>query len=166
VLTWLLRKVTALVRRPAEFQTLTWRGMAPVMGWAVATSVILGLHLWLLSGAATTGATGFGRSIGAIGLGLTLGMLAFLAPSGLGAREAIIVAALAPYMSAGAALGLALTSRLLFTIGDVVAASVAAGTALPAIRQAIMAKVNRDRTPTEAPATTASASVSPGSSDG
>jgi hypothetical protein len=174
VLTWLLRRITALVRRPADFETLTWRGMAPVLGWAVATSVVLGMHLWFLSGAGTTGVEGFSRSVGAIGLGLTLGMLAFLAPSGLGAREAIIVAALAPYMSAGAALGLALTSRLLFTIGDLVAAGVAASTAIPAIKQAIAARVGRGRPDEVTDGVTASASAgagaaatgSPGSSGG
>jgi hypothetical protein len=137
VLSWLLRRATKLVRRPAEFPTLTYRGMAPVAGWAIATTVTLGLHLWLLSGLSATGGEGYMRSVGAIGLGMTLGMVAFLAPSGLGVREALIVAALAPYMSAGAALGLALTSRLLLTLGDVLAAVIAGSTALPAIRLAL-----------------------------
>jgi uncharacterized membrane protein YbhN (UPF0104 family) len=67
-------------------------------------------------------------------LGLTAGMVAFLSPSGLGVREAIITAALLPYVPAGVALGLALSSRMIFIAADLVAAGTAALSGLPAAR--------------------------------
>jgi glycosyltransferase 2 family protein len=127
VLTWLLRRLMALLRRPVDIPTLTWRAALPIVGWSLATWVIFGCHLWLLaSSVGTPGVGGFFLCVGAVALGTTIGVLAFLAPSGMGVREAVIVAALAPYTSAGTALAVALGSRLIFTIGDVVSAGVSA----------------------------------------
>jgi hypothetical protein len=127
LLTWLLRRVLKLVRRPTLDQPLTWRALGPVLAWSTTMYVALGLHLWLLAdGAAGPGLGGLMASMGAMSVGLSLGMMAFLAPSGLGAREAIIVAALLPSSSAGVALGIALASRLILTASDLLAAGVAA----------------------------------------
>jgi hypothetical protein len=127
VLTWLMNRVLKIVRRPTLEAALTWRALAPVYGWAAVMFVLLGLHLWLLAdGAAGPGLSGLTGSLGAMSVGVSLGMLAFLAPSGLGAREAIIVAALLPSSSAGVALGIALASRLILTASDLIAAGLAA----------------------------------------
>ena len=127
LLTWLLRRVLKIVRRPTLDTPLTWRAVGTVLAWAGLMYVLLGLHLWLLAdGAAGPGLSGLMASMGAMSVGLSLGMMAFLAPSGLGAREAIIVAALLPSSSAGVALGIALASRLILTASDLLAAGIAA----------------------------------------
>jgi uncharacterized membrane protein YbhN (UPF0104 family) len=74
---------------------------------------------------------------------MTVGMFAFLAPSGMGVREAVLVAALTPFLGAaggmGAALGIALASRLIFTFTDLVGAGLAALVGMRARRSARLA---------------------------
>ena len=127
VLTWLTQRFLAVTRRPALDTPLTWRGVAQVTGWSAVAWVCFGVHLWLLASAAA--APGFGglvRCVAAFALALTAGIFAFMSPSGLGVREAIITAALLPYASPGVALGIALASRVIFTVGDLAAAGLAA----------------------------------------
>ena len=66
---------------------------------------------------------------------LLVSLFAFLVPSGLGVREAIIVATLLPYVpNAGVALGMALASRLIFVIADLIAGAFAGTLALKDMR--------------------------------
>ena len=60
---------------------------------------------------------------------MTAGLLAVASPSGLGVREAVLVAALSPFVGVGTALGVALASRLILTVADVLAAGAAAWSA-------------------------------------
>ena len=57
---------------------------------------------------------------------MTVGFLVFVAPSGIGVREAVIVVALAPVLDHPEALAVALVARLLFTLADLLAAVVVA----------------------------------------
>ena len=128
VLTWLVQRVLKIFRRPPLRSPITWRGVGVVSGWCALMWLAYGLHLWLLaSSLAAPGVGGVLRSLGAVALGMTAGMLVFIVPSGLGVREAMIVAALLPYVPAGTALGMALASRMLFIVGDLLAAGFAAG---------------------------------------
>jgi uncharacterized membrane protein YbhN (UPF0104 family) len=128
VLTWLVQRVLKIFRRPPLQTPITWRGVAVVSAWCAVMWVAYGFHLWLLASSQTApGVGGMLRSLGAVSLGMTAGMLAFVVPSGLGVREAMIVAALLPYVPAGTALGMALASRMLFIVGDLLAAGFAAG---------------------------------------
>ncbi len=127
VLTWLVQRFLKLVRRPALDTPLTWRAVGTVLGWCTVSWLAFGLHLWLLAGTrAVPGPGGLLRCVGAIALGLTAGIVAFVSPSGLGVREAVVTAALLPYVPAGVALGTALASRMIFTAGDLAAAGIAA----------------------------------------
>ena len=54
---------------------------------------------------------------------MTAGFLVFVAPSGIGIREAVLVAALAPVLDTGEALSVALVVRLVFTLADLLAAA-------------------------------------------
>jgi hypothetical protein len=56
---------------------------------------------------------------------MTAGFLVFIAPSGIGIREAVLVAALAPALDTGEALSVALVARLVFTLADLLAAAAA-----------------------------------------
>jgi hypothetical protein len=127
VLTWLVQRMLALLRRPPLANPFTWRGVLATTGWSALAWAFFGVHLWLLASAgAAPGFGGLMRCVSAFALGLTAGILAFLSPSGLGVRETIITAALLPYLPYGVALGMALASRMIFTAADVTAAGVAA----------------------------------------
>ncbi|KXK61016.1 hypothetical protein AWW66_15775 [Micromonospora rosaria] len=137
VLTALVQLVLRVLRRPPLEHRLTWPGVLRVVGWSALGYGLFGVHLWLLANAqATPGLDGLVRCVGAFAIAMTVGMFAFVSPSGLGVREAVLVAALAPFLvgsgGVGAAMGIALASRLIFTIADVLAAGLAA---LSGVRQ-------------------------------
>jgi uncharacterized membrane protein YbhN (UPF0104 family) len=75
------------------------------------------------------------RCVGGFSLALGAGILFVIAPSGAGAREALIVAALSGVMSEGEALGVAVVSRMLFTVGDIGLAGMAAVSAVRLMRR-------------------------------
>jgi glycosyltransferase 2 family protein len=131
VLTRLVQLFLRIVRRPALTQNLTWGGVLRVMGWALVAWVCFGVHLWLLANAqAAPGPVGVFKLVGAFAVAMTVGLFAVFAPSGLGVREAVLVAALLPLLGptdgVGVALGIALASRMLFIVADVVMAGLAA----------------------------------------
>ncbi|WP_444961110.1 lysylphosphatidylglycerol synthase domain-containing protein [Nocardiopsis sp. M1B1] len=96
------------------------RSMAAAVGWTLVAWVPLGLHVWLLTWAVGGEALrSLGPAVGAYALAWTLGLLVVFAPAGLGVREAVLVVALAPVVDAGAALVVAVLSRLVMTVADV-----------------------------------------------
>ncbi|MGH8824582.1 MAG: lysylphosphatidylglycerol synthase domain-containing protein [Jiangellaceae bacterium] len=127
VLTALVNLILRLLRKPPLPRRFTWRGVGTAFGWFLVTWVCYGAHMWLLANAlGAPGWEGFVRSLGGFALALSAGALFFVAPSGAGVREGLIVAALAGVMTEGEALGIAVVSRMLFTVADVLAAGVAA----------------------------------------
>jgi uncharacterized membrane protein YbhN (UPF0104 family) len=133
ILTRVVNLILRVLRKGSLPQPLSWGGVARACGWLVLTWVLLGLHLWLLAHA--LGAPGWGgitRCIGGMALAITAGVLFVVVPSGAGVREALIVAALAPVMPAGQALGIAVVSRGLFIASDLLTAG---GAALSGLRQ-------------------------------
>jgi uncharacterized membrane protein YbhN (UPF0104 family) len=131
VLTRLIQLLLRLLRRPPLTHSLTWSGVLRVVGWAAIGWICFGVHLWLLANAqAAPGMNGLIRSIGAFAIAMTISLFAILAPSGLGVREAVLVAALVPALpspnAAGTALGIALASRILFILADALTATAAA----------------------------------------
>nr|WP_240941974.1 lysylphosphatidylglycerol synthase domain-containing protein [Planosporangium thailandense] len=144
VLTRLIQLLLRVLRRPPLTHTLSWGGVLRVVGWAAVGWVCFGIHLWLLANAqAAPGVDGLFRSIGAFALALTVGVFAIFAPSGLGVREAVLVAALVPSLpghnAAGIAYGIALMSRMLFILADALMAGAAALTTLRDRRSARVA---------------------------
>lgn len=127
VLTRLLNLLLRLMRRRSLPHPLGWTQIGKALLWTAAAWAMFGTHLWLLtSSTAGSGLAGWVSSLGVFALAMTAGSLALVAPSGIGVREAIIVAALAPFVPVGVALGLALASRLVFTVADLLAAATAA----------------------------------------
>ncbi|WP_433699968.1 lysylphosphatidylglycerol synthase domain-containing protein [Nocardiopsis sp. CA-288880] len=95
------------------------RAMAAAAGWTLVAWVPLGAHVWLLTWAVGGDAVrSLGPAVGAYALAWTLGLLVVFAPAGLGVREAVLVVALAPVVDAGAALVVAVLSRLVMTAAD------------------------------------------------
>ncbi|NYH51735.1 hypothetical protein HNR06_001324 [Nocardiopsis arvandica] len=96
------------------------RAVAASVGWTLVAWVPLGLHVWLLTWAVGGEALrSLGPAAGGYALAWTLGLLVVFAPAGLGVREAVLVVALSPVLDAGAALVVAVLSRLVMTAADV-----------------------------------------------
>jgi glycosyltransferase 2 family protein len=122
----LLGEALRLARRPPLERPLSARGLAGGLGWAVASWACFGLHLWLLT--REVGADGpalLALCLGAFALAWCAGFLLVLAPAGAGVREAVLVLALAGELGTPAALLVALASRAVMTLGDVLWSGVA-----------------------------------------
>ncbi|WP_309073017.1 lysylphosphatidylglycerol synthase domain-containing protein [Paenarthrobacter sp.] len=119
VVTFLVNIVLRVFRRPPLPERIQANTMVKAFILGVLMYLCFGLHLWILVGhEATLDLATFLVLTGALALGMTLGVLAFLLPAGVGAREAILILALAGMMSAGAATAIAALSRIMFTIAD------------------------------------------------
>jgi len=151
VLTRLVNLALKLLRRTPLHKPLTMHKIALALGWCAASWVLYGIQLWLLaSSSAGFEIRGLVQCIGALALGMCAGVVVFVVPSGIGVREAVIVAALSPFMDAGVALGLALASRLLFTLCEVFAGVVAALSGSRVLRNALVHERSRVPDPTKA----------------
>jgi uncharacterized membrane protein YbhN (UPF0104 family) len=105
-------------------------GLLRIMGWSALAWTLFGVHFYLLGvGAGGNLTPSLTDAVGSFALAMTAGLLAIASPSGLGVREAVLVASLSPFGGVGTALGVALASRLVLTIADVLAAGVAAWSA-------------------------------------
>lgn len=132
VLTKIVDLILRLLRKPPLPHRFTWRGVLQAFGWLLVTWFFYGCQLWLLANSlGAPGLSGFLRCLGGFALALGAGVVFIVAPSGAGAREALIVAALDGVMPHGQALGVAVVSRMLFTVADI---ALAGGAALSAWR--------------------------------
>lgn len=126
-LTWIVSRLLRLLRRPPLPHPLRGAAIAKATATGVLLYVAEGAHLWLLvNSLGSPKFTGALVCVGTIGLAMTAGLIAFFLPSGLGARELVIVTGLAGILPYGQALALAVVSRLMFTIVDVASAGGAA----------------------------------------
>jgi uncharacterized membrane protein YbhN (UPF0104 family) len=116
-----------LIRSEPLGARTTVAGMATATGWALvgwgcscvqllALAVPLGLPLSFRSAALV---------LGGYALAWVIGLVVVIAPAGAGAREGALVALLAGALPTGAALVVALLSRLMFTAADLTLAGVA-----------------------------------------
>lgn len=136
VLTKIVNLVLRMLRKPPLPHEFTWRGVLRAFGWLLVTWLLYGAHLWLLANSlGAPGFSGFLRTLGAFALALGAGIVFIVAPSGAGAREALIVASLAGVMSKGEALGVAVVSRMVFTVADIGLAGAAALSAWRLLRR-------------------------------
>ena len=103
------------------------RDMAVSFAWAIATWLLYGVHVWVLvRSVGGTGADAWVAATGGIALGWALGLIAVIAPAGVGVRDAVLVAVLAPIVGRTPALAVALASRGILALTDVALAAVAA----------------------------------------
>jgi hypothetical protein len=109
------------------------RAITAAVGWSLLAWVPLGLHVWVLTcSVGGDPVSSLGPAVGAYALAWTLGLLVIFAPAGIGVREVVLVVALAPVVDAGAALVVAVLSRLVMTLADLAWAGVALGLSRPA----------------------------------
>ncbi|MBS2965501.1 flippase-like domain-containing protein [Actinocrinis puniceicyclus] len=119
VLNPVIDRLLRLVRRPAQEPPLTGRAIVVAMLWALLSWVLFGLSVWLL--AVRLGAPqgrAFLLSAGGFAFAWCIGFLVVFAPAGAGVREVVLVAALSPVLGVGKATAVALLSRLLTTVAD------------------------------------------------
>ncbi|MCW2666431.1 MAG: hypothetical protein JWN57_1393 [Frankiales bacterium] len=122
VLTRLVAVALKTLRRAPLDHPLSARGVGAALGWALAMWVAYGVHALLLVQAQPTGgdANALLLSLGGYALAWTVGFVVVLAPAGGGAREAAFVVAFAPLLARPDALAVAVLSRVLMTVGDLV----------------------------------------------
>lgn len=123
ILTRVVNVGLRLLGRPPLEHATSWRGVLEASGWSLASCSCYGLCVWVLAVSVGAGPlNALPLSVAGTALAMTAGVLVFVAPSGLGVREGIIVASLAPVLDRPDALAVAIVARLLFTIADAVAA--------------------------------------------
>lgn len=113
-----------LVRRPTdELAALGAPALLRASGWSLAMWVLFGLHLAVLAGGVVPSSVRLVLvSAGGYALAWLVGFVIVFLPAGAGAREAALALALAPVMSAPAAVGIALVSRFVMLAVDLVLA--------------------------------------------
>ncbi|MFC4058022.1 lysylphosphatidylglycerol synthase domain-containing protein [Planomonospora corallina] len=157
VLAWGLNLVLRLARRDVVDQVLPGRALVSCVAWTLAGWLLYGLHTWLVMGDLTGDFSLYLAGAGAYAFAWATGLLAAFVPAGVGVREGAMVLVLtAPLAAAGglgaeaatgAALVVAVVSRLAFTACDVAWAGIgwligrgvqppAAGTAGPSAEDA------------------------------
>ncbi len=119
VLGWLLDRALKLFRQQPLEQRPTGRGLGIAVAWTAAGWGLLGLQVWCIAADITgRGTHVLLLSIGAYAFATSAGLLLIVFPSGIGARELILVAALAPVMPRATAIVIALMARVVTTASD------------------------------------------------
>lgn len=132
-----LNRALRILRRPPLERPISMGGMARAFAWSLLGWGFFGLHAWLLVVAvAGRGLGALPLAVGAYALAWSVGFILIPFPGGVGPRELALVAALAPIMSPGPAIAVAVLSRVAMTVGDLAWAALAAGLGWEARRQA------------------------------
>ncbi|WP_288468350.1 lysylphosphatidylglycerol synthase domain-containing protein [uncultured Curtobacterium sp.] len=128
VLRFGLRLASRVTRRDLGTIELRTAAVVRAFGWAVLAWVVFGLHIALvLVPLASVDLRVTTLTVGAYALAWLVGFLVFFLPAGLGGREAVLTALLAAGVPLGssASVSVAVTSRVLLTVVDVVFAGAA-----------------------------------------
>jgi len=127
VLNPLIGRLLRLARRPPLEVPLTGRAVVVATLWSLLAWAVNGVHVYVL--ALSLGAPA-GRALplalGGFAFAWCVGFLVVFAPAGAGVRDVILVAALSPVLHVGQATAVALVSRLLTTVADLLCAGIAA----------------------------------------
>jgi glycosyltransferase 2 family protein len=127
VLNPLLNKLFKLAKRPPLDTPITGRVLAGALGWQLMAWIFMGLQIWILAEKfnAPIGKTAL-IALGGYAFAWCVGFVAVFAPAGAGVRDLILIAALGPVIGTGPATAVALVSRAVNTISDLLCAGVAA----------------------------------------
>jgi len=129
VLNPLLNRLFKLTKRPGLDQPVTLRMLSKAVAWSIVAWLANGVQIWIL--AENLGAP-VGRTIlialGGYAFAWCVGFVIVFAPAGAGARDALLILALSPLIGRQAALAVALVSRAVNTISDLLVAGAAAVT--------------------------------------
>lgn len=105
-------------------------GLAPVAAaasWSLLSWLAAGLQVYVLALAvgAEPGMQLLRLSVGGYALAWIVGFVLVFLPAGVGAREVVLALAMAPVLGSGGVLVVVLLSRVLITVGDLLAAALA-----------------------------------------
>ncbi|CAN7371803.1 MULTISPECIES: lysylphosphatidylglycerol synthase domain-containing protein [Microbacterium] len=126
VMTWLASLVLKLFRRPPLDHRVKVSTVLIALSTSIGSYICYGLHLTLLvNSLADPDPQTVVLLTGAMAIGFSLSLFAFILPSGIGVREAVLVAAMATIVTVPQAAAVSAVSRMMFTVGDVAAAGVA-----------------------------------------
>jgi uncharacterized membrane protein YbhN (UPF0104 family) len=119
VLGRILDRLLMLIRSQPLERRPSWRGIGRAVAWNLAGWLVLGVAIWLLVGDVAGLRPGsLVLCIGGYALAYSAGLLLVILPSGLGARDLILVAALAQALPHGTAVAIALVARVVTTVSD------------------------------------------------
>lgn len=105
---------------------MTWRTVGASAAWGVVMWLAFGVHLWVMaSELSPSGDRLLLLSTGGYALASVVGILIVILPAGAGAREAVLVLVFAGAMGREDALVIALVSRFLMLLADLLGAGVA-----------------------------------------
>ncbi len=115
-----------LHRDPLE-ESVGAAAMARALAWTTLGWLFYGTHAWFLisdfadkEGGRGGGWDTFALALGGYALAWAVGFLIIFFPGGIGPREVALIAVLAPVMPSASALVVALASRVVMTLGDLV----------------------------------------------
>jgi hypothetical protein len=123
LLDWLFK----LTKRPGLDKPVTLTMLSKALAWSLLAWVANGVQIWILADklGAPAGRTVL-IALGGYAFAWCVGFVIVIDPAGAGIREALLVAALAPVLPASPAFALALVSRAVNTISDLLVAGAAA----------------------------------------
>jgi uncharacterized membrane protein YbhN (UPF0104 family) len=127
VLNPLIDKLLTVAKRPALEQPLSGRLLFHAFAWSFTAWLFNGLQIWFLAEkfGAPAGKTAL-IALGGYAFAWCVGFVVIIAPAGGGVRDVLLIAALTPVIGGPAALAVALVSRAVNTISDLLVAGVAA----------------------------------------
>jgi hypothetical protein len=130
VLNPLLNKLFKLAKRPALDTPISGRVLTEAVAWQFMAWIFQGLQIWILAEKfnAPMGRTAL-IALGGYAFAWCVGFVVVLAPAGAGIREVLLVAALGPVIGTGPATAVALVSRAVNTISDLLCAGAAVASA-------------------------------------
>jgi uncharacterized membrane protein YbhN (UPF0104 family) len=121
-----IARLLRAMRRPALEHELSTGAVLRAVGIFIAVWLCFGLHTLLLALAVTSGGAPHPdlttASMTGYALSVSLGMLTVVLPAGIGAREGLLTVILSTAMPTSAAAAVAIMSRFIVTIVDVLAA--------------------------------------------
>jgi glycosyltransferase 2 family protein len=121
-----LDKAFALLHRPPLNEQLPARSSVRAATWSILSWFLLGLHLYILCAAiGYAGLSTLALCIGGMALAISAGVLFIPAPAGAGLREVILVLVLRSALTPGQALAVAVGSRVLLIVADLLLAGLA-----------------------------------------
>lgn len=124
VVAWWSALAFRILRRPGTAVRLTWAALARATALLLVSWVALGLSFGaLVQGLGGSGASLWLMSIGVFSLAWVAGFLVIVAPAGAGVREAALVLGFAAVLPAGAVLAIAVLSRVVLVVADVLLAA-------------------------------------------
>jgi len=159
VLNRLLNRLFKVIKRPGLEHPVTLTMLSKALAWSLLAWAANGMQIWILADrlGAPAGRTVL-IALGGYAFAWCVGFVIVFAPAGGGFRDVLLIAALAPVLHYAPALAVALVSRAVNTISDLLVAGTAAATRGRGRRDPAAGGKDESALPTEAATPVSSAS--------